>query len=97
TGPKPIEADSDFCKKHRVFAIVAGPITDEHRDAAVVIAGRTYRIGDVLDGYKLTQIDPDAERPFAVFEGEGRRVKLSAPLKPGVKEPTDKQAQDGTG
>jgi len=90
---EPPAEDSEFAKnrKHWLSTVMilpareATPTTPASPATPVaIIGGGRYRVGDTLDNYKLVEIHADAEQPWVVFEGEGRRVKLT------LDHPTDK-------
>jgi hypothetical protein len=77
-GSKSVETSGQrFAKKHQLTAVVLG------RGGGVLVDGKFLRIGQSLDGFKLTAV----EQRSATFASEQEQVKLELAEEPTGKSP----------
>lgn len=77
TGPAPTDFSS-FFESHKLTAIVWAP--DKGAEAAIAtINGIAYRLGDEIDGFRITAIDASGVEFLAPTGTERRRCELPQP------------------
>jgi len=76
--PQPEEAESEFAKRHRLSAVL--PRVDKATgttDLIAIIGGGTYRKGQVVDGYTISDLHAGSGKDqWAVFQRKDEVVKV---------------------